>query len=82
MPRDAMHRDAMPRHTRGKPLELNATYGYRLHHIWLQARLARDLLELNVTFLFADIDVVLLRDPLPYLRLQLQARPLHTLPLR
>jgi hypothetical protein len=48
----------------------------------LQARLARDLLELNVTFLFADIDVVLLRDPLPYLRLQLQARPLHTQPLR
>ena len=51
---------------------------YALHtHIHTYTRtkasLARDLLALNVSFFFADVDVVLLRDPLPYLRLQLQA---------
>ena len=38
-----------------------------------KASLARGLLELNASFLFADVDVVLLRDPLPYLKLQLHA---------
>ena len=36
-----------------------------------KALLTRTLLELNATFLFADVDVVFLRDPLPYLRRQL-----------
>ena len=36
-----------------------------------EAGLARDLLRLNATFFFADVDVVFLRDPLPYLRAQL-----------
>jgi len=38
-----------------------------------KARLLRTLLELNATVLFADADVVFLRDPLPFLRRQLHA---------
>lgn len=38
-----------------------------------QALLVRTLLELNATLLFADVDVVFLRDPLPYLGRQLAA---------
>lgn len=38
-----------------------------------KALLVRTLLELNATLLFADVDVVFLRDPLPYLGRQLAA---------
>ena len=38
-----------------------------------KARLLRTLLELNATVLFADADVVFLRDPLPFIRRQLDA---------
>jgi len=38
-----------------------------------KARLLRTLLELNATVLFADADVVFLRDPLPFIRRQLHA---------